>query len=441
MLHLILPTNIVKKLSSHGLGVLTYVALCSPAFAQTDQSLALANDASSPAPAAQTRLIPRIENEIARIESEQGPFGASLSEQLQSLATRYQDQGLHEEALIALNRAIHVQRINGGLYDLSQALLIEQTISSHVALGDWNEASNRHDHLLWLHQRNFADDDPRMLPVFEKLSDWHLNAYSVNRSSVIGHLLNAYNLYNNSLALIQSNFGQNDLRLVDPLRGYALANYYFANLRFEQNDPAYRSQFNQPTSTAEFSTRDNRRSDREIELKLRIDQYIQSSYVQGKKAMLKIVDIYKHNDNVDPKEMFIAQVQLGDWYMLFNAPKAAAKEYEEALAMVDEKNDEELSNYAKSVFSHPTALPDQPLIETESYELNGESEFVMVKYDVTDNGNTRNIEVLDAQPENNIGLRINVKRNLRNAIFRPKYENGKAVDTTGIVHRFVVPNS
>ncbi len=370
-----------------------------------------------------------VEEQIKRIESEQGPFGAGLSEHLQSLASQYQNDGLHEEALTAFNRAIHVQRINGGLYDLSQAPMIEQAIKSYIAIGDWSEASKRHEHLFWLHQRNFGQDDPRMLPVLEKLSTWHLNAYSVNRGSVTSHLLSAHSLLKSSISLISTNFGDNDIRLINPLRGIAISNYYFATLTLDQIQQRQTIQSG-PDNAAE------------AERRARLEQFARNSYYNGKSAMLKILDIYHNNANADPMEVMVAQVQLGDWYTMFNLPTSAKKEYESALSIVLKNQEHDsLTKTARDLFSKPVALPDLPIIETEVFDNNGPHDYVLVKFDVNERGQTRNIDIIESQPEDSIGLRVNIRRALKSAKFRPRYQDGKAVKTEGLVHRYVFPKS
>lgn len=368
-----------------------------------------------------------VEKQIQRIESEQGPFGAGLSEHLQSLATQYQNDGLHEEALTVFNRAIHVQRINGGLYDLSQAPMIEQAIQSHIAVGDWGEASKRHEHLFWLHQRNFGQDDPRMLPILEKLSSWHLNAYSLNRGPVASHLLNAYSLLQSSVSLISTNFGENDTRLINPLRGIAISNYYFATLTLDQIQ-----------QKATISTGPSNAA--EAERRARLEQFARNSYYSGKTAMLKILDIFEKNEGTDPVEVMVAQVQLGDWYTMFNLPNSAQKEYESALSLVL-KNDshEPLAQTARDLFSKPVALPDLPVFETEVFDNNEPHDYVLVKFDVNERGQTRNIDIIESKPSDSVGLRVNIRRALKSAKFRPRYEDGKAVKTEGLVHRYVFP--
>jgi tetratricopeptide (TPR) repeat protein len=363
---------------------------------------------------------------IEQIESDHGVYSAELSEHLLSLAQNYSTRGDHEDAVEVLNRAVHVQRINGGLYSLSQAPILEQIIEGHMALGQWDEATKRHRHLYWLHERNYGRDDPRILPMLEKVSSWHLNAYSLTNTNGASHLMNAYQMLQKSVDIITKNFGSRDERLVQPLQSLAVSNYYLATLKSEQ-----------ARSTNELrSSRDN---ELEAERVARLNHYVLNSFYNGKAAINKIVSIYEADEQADPLKLIESKVQLGDWYMLWDRPNAAMDSYREAFdAMAD---DQKLSQTRTEIFGKAVALPDMPMLQAKAHDPNNPHDYVLVKFDVTSRGTARNIKILESKPADSVGNRAIVRRNLKKAKFRPKIVDGKAVVTEGIVHRYVMPKS
>ena len=373
-----------------------------------------------------------VHQEIQRIESQAGAYSPKLSEHLVTLAALYQSKGKHLDAIDIYKRAIHVQRINEGLYNLNQAPVIERLIESQIALGDWEEAAKKHEHLFWLHQQNYGDSDPQLLPVLSKMSKWHLNAYSVSPVEPAKHLSTAYRMFNQSIEIIEEHYGSYDIRLIEPLQGLAISYYFWARWRAKQEN---RRPTKSSVHEASISFTNNKFT--EAERKAKVDRYMLNSYHNGKRSIARMREIFEADKDSDPVNAIKAQVQLGDWYMLFDRPNSAHREYQEAYQAIGEH--EHLVDFRSHMFAKPRALPDLPLIEAETGDSNAPQDYVVVKFDVTARGDARNIEFLDSKPKDKIRNRVTVRRNLKVAKFRPKYDNGEPVNTAGIVHRYFIP--
>lgn len=59
-----------------------------------------------------------------------------------------------------------------------------------------------------------------------------------------------------------------------------------------------------------------------------------------------------------------------------------------------------------------------------------------VRFDVSRSGKLRNLEVLSLSPEDR-GAELSLRRMLRQLHFRPRFENGKAVETDGIEREYI----
>jgi len=365
-------------------------------------------------------------NAIADLEQLHGPYHSGLSQHLTGLGVNYQARGMHDEAAETFRRAMHVNRISEGLYSLNQVPILERLIESNVASGDWEGASESHQYLYWLHRRNFGAEDPRMLPIITKLSNWHLNAYALDvGAGLFQHLINAHNLYSLAVNIIDQTYGQSDIRLVGVLRGLTVSNYYLATY---QASSARKSDFNSGYGSAKANADE----------KARLDQYILNSYSSGKRAINRIRHVYASNPDAANAAEVQAQIQLADWNLLFNRWHTAIDMYQQAYDTLAASPEGTAST--QEFFGKPVALPDLPLLKGNLDTTNDANEFVLVSFDVTRHGRARNIEILEAAPEDSVRNRSRVRKALKVAKFRPRFENGAPATTEKITQRYVFAN-
>ncbi|AWF79938.1 hypothetical protein BTJ40_03400 [Microbulbifer sp. A4B17] len=358
---------------------------------------------------------------IEELEAQYGAYGAGIDEQLLGLATALQKAGAHEQAVSEFRRAMLINRVNEGLYSLNQIPMIKRLIESQIALNQWEEANDNQQYLYWLYQKNYGEKDPRMLPVINNLSRWHLQAYVEEKGDTLfEHLISATNLYSLAVDIITKNFGSSDLRLVDALRGLKATNYYLATYKGEPNAPVI--------INASFGG-----SGPNSHQRTKLDHYRMKSFNTGKKAITRIVDVYQRNPKSPPAASAKAKVELGDWYMMFNKWHSARQTYGEAYKSLWDNgatNDE-----IEDIFGRPVALPALPVLESDSKALANSR--ITVSYDVTAFGKARNIKILRAYPSDKVKFRSKVRNILKRAKFRPRFEDGEPVETRGIVQRFV----
>lgn len=368
-----------------------------------------------------SQVVEQYRERIEELEAENGAYGAGIDEELLGLGRALQQAGAHREAIDEFRRAMLIKRVNEGLYSLNQAPMIERMIESQIVLNQWEEANDNHQYLFWLHARNYGRDDPRMLPIINQLSRWHLQAYTEEKGGTLfDHLIQATNLYALAVDIITKNFGGSDLRLVEALRGLKATNYYLATYAGEPQ-PAV-------VINSNFGG-----GDPDAQRRAQLDHYRMNSFSSGRNAITRIVDVYEKNPASPPAASAKAKVELGDWYMMFNKWHSARKTYGDAYQALWDNG--ATNQEIDDIFGRPAALPALPLLDEDRESLSGS--YVMVSYDVTAFGKARNIRILDAQPSDKVSIRSRVRDVLRRAKFRPRFENGEPVETTGIVQRFV----
>ena len=116
---------------------------------------------------------------VSAIELDGGAWDDGLVEELAALGRLQQEQGDHLAAIETLDRAIHINRINAGLYTLEQIPVVEQLIQSYMALGDWEQADIYNNYLFHVQQKAFGDNDPRLILVLDRLATWYIQAFNI----------------------------------------------------------------------------------------------------------------------------------------------------------------------------------------------------------------------------------------------------------------------
>lgn len=375
------------------------------------------------------RSIERYEQLISELEGSGGVYLPELSEILLDLGKTYQVLGHHTEAVATFKRSLHISRVNNGLYTLDQLPILELIIKSNTALSDWEELDRNYHYLYWVNRRAYGDKDPRLLPVIDRVGRWHLNAYQLESDEFpFKHLLSADDLFSDAIEIIQANHGQFDSRLISPLYGKALTNYHIAAHASSADE------FDEIRTSSRMASRLQRLYEEQDARQ----QLINDGYRAGKKAMLRVVDIFNNNPDLPADSHAMAIMHLGDWYQLFNRRNTAAGSYEQAYAMF--KNDGMESEEINKLFDRPRSLPALSLPLEYKKEPKENSDYVVAKFDVTKTGRAINIEIIESYPPDSQMLRRRAKRTIKGTRFRPRFENGQPVETSGVNLRYIFEN-
>ena len=366
------------------------------------------------------------QNSIKQLQSAHGAFYDQISEELVGMGLAYRNLGQDKQAINAFNRSLHINRINHGLYDASQLPILELIIQTNTALADWKALDQNYHYLYWVNRRIYGDHSPRLLPVINRLGRWHLHAYSQAVDSVpFNHLLAAEQLFQDAVQIIDKNFGPDDPRQITPLYGLVMTDYQIASNATVTVVHAD-MRFTSINSSLMDQMQDDERNRQEL---------ISQCYRDGKKALLKVVDIYSKNTDLPVAAHGMAQVMLGDWYLIFDRRNAASDTYAEAYSTLQQSGmqKQELDR----LFGKPQSLPDLQLPMDDQTQQDNSSNvdddnYVIAKFDVSKSGWARNIEIVEASPADNKSLQRRAKNRIRTTRFRPRLENGQPVATAGV---------
>ncbi len=356
------------------------------------------------------------EKSISQLEDGYDYYSPQLGEQLDSLAQLYQQQGKHSEALKTLDRAHRLNRINNGIYHDDNSRLVEQKITSLMAMERWGEVGNHYRELFWLQRRQYGENDPRLRPLLERIGQWHIKAYTFELGgNLLNHLLAAHKLFSLSLTISQNQ--PNDISRSTTLEGLALASYYLAVHREQSAPPVQAKQ-------SFFSPEPHPTPSR--------DEYIiLSSYSNGLAALKRNAELFKNNSDAPADTYPRALVKLADWYQIFDKRASARRLYKEVWETLEQQNN---ITALEELFDNPVHLPDSRLLVSPRKARS--SKDIVMRFNVTAFGAAKNIRFDESKSANKVALKIKARNRLKTLRFRPKMVDGKAVLTENLVMRY-----
>lgn len=357
---------------------------------------------------------------ITDLESRQGAYAPGLSEQLMGLGRSYHEQGLFEEAIKVLKRAVHVSRINNGLNDAAQIPLLEQLIQSLIAKGDYDTADERQYYLYRLQRRLYSASDPQMSAAMMRRARWEQQAYALSvGDESFSRLLTMWQLYSRVVTNIAQTEGNNSVLLLEPLNGMVETQYLIAAYDGESK------------SGIQFGEVGSGNPD-----VARFDLVQINNYKQGQAVLGAIRDVLRANESPQSSKSTEALIDLGDWIQWHGNLRAAEEVYREAwaeLSLLDAAED--LLNYH---FGSPQLIPGLSSAHRDLEPPASISGYAELSYAVNKRGRVYDLELVSNQPgEATPDAEPNtLMRRLQRKLFRPRYENGEPIETVNITKRY-----
>ena len=378
----------------------------------------------------QERAQAALQSEIIRIETDEGVWSRQLVEQLGGLGRSYQLQGNHAEAIEAYDRAIHINRVNSGLDTIEQIPFVEARIRSHLTLGQWAEADLYTNYLYYLQRKAYGGNDPRLIPVLERLGNWNLQAFHIGfGESLAMRLSSAFAFFSAASERIARHYGKTDGRFARSQHSVAASAYLIA-----RNPDVLREMYSGMT-------------------KLRYDELVDSLEVEDmndvtrtyRAGFLALQEVAASLDGNPAKILEYAQanVDIGDWNLLYNRTQSAEQVYELVWEfLLEQENGEQV---LQELFGRVVKLPSfggtrHPYVEDEI--RNGQEQATLqfqdvdIMFDVTPNGETRNLRLVSEEFDETNRDVLRLYSIIRRTKFRPRVEEGEAVLSRDNVFRY-----
>jgi hypothetical protein len=378
------------------------------AFVPADTAQASDFDASPRELAEMTALL----LERAELEElEKGPYAAELSETLGDLARVYEARGLYAEAEQYRERALHLVRVNDGLYSARQGPIVRATLDSLRKRGLYEALDDRYDYFFRLYGAGRPPfDDVRWAATLEYLR-WQREAYlrEIDRDPR-RRLLDLYGEHQDLLDLLVTEDRPADPAKVRDVTLSQLQTLYLVSDREPPRD----------LTLSARSERVRREDPQDFDLlRERLDNLQRTLRGRGRSIIEEALAMMPESNREIRAELLLA---LGDWLLWQGASGSAIEAYEEVLA---ETRGTALEGEARSWFEEPVALPQ---LEVFSLPLQSGGVSQVVSLTVSDAG--RVVEVVSGDARETAELN-RLRRYLRAARFRPALRGDEFVAREG----------
>ena len=340
------------------------------------------------------------------IESRKDMLDLALVEPLLGIANTHIDNERPDLALEFLDRALHVRHVNEGPHSLEQAETLEVLATAYRQTGKLREAADVADRLYLLYGRNYPGNSMELVPVL--LKKGHI-------LGDIGERRDQRNAYIDAVNIVEHNEGKSSAHLITPFiglgRSYA-AEYFELYLLAESEDDLPNTHLLKKAKSSYESALELARSNADVEWQV-------------------------HSD---------ALLALADFYTVMEEQSRARVLYRDAWQLLAQ--DEARLAWRRAELE--TVLPLQQLQPDLTVALNFGAEeggsgtsyatgFIITQFTVTRRGRLANISLVEISPERNAAIEAEVKRALSEFVYRPRFENGLAVDTPNQTVRYSFP--
>jgi len=353
-----------------------------------------------------------LEQSVALIEDRSDRYDPDLVEPLTLLGDARRAQGEFEQALDTYERAVHVTRVNDGLHAPAQVDIVYREAAALIEMGEPGKANDRQEYAYEVLLRSHGAGNPELIPGLYKLADWYRRTNNV---------FAARGLYEFAVRLLVRAYGQTDPRLIPALHGVAET---YRLERFPPNDAGRLGEsISITTSDGGYPAATQ-------------SSHTVNRFSDGEEALQRIVQIVQANPDAGPEDEALAMLELADWYLLFDKWSRAQPLYEHSQTLLrDEAHlaEDRIAEYFGQPVPLYLPLPEAPAPPPAALRGDASEGYVEVGYTVDDRGNVDDLTTLDSKPDGLLDFKV--RRAMRVARFRPRFEGPTPVATTNLKFR------
>ena len=351
---------------------------------------------------------------LLELEQEQGPYAAALAEPLMDMGRFLQEAGDAEQAGQLYQRALHVLRINEGLYSDNQMPLLRNLFAVHRSLGDWQALDARYEYFFRLAATSGQMDVESAVAYFR----WQREALRRQLdSSDHRRLLRLYEA--NEQLLAAADPGQ------DAAGYWQLLDSQLRNLYLVQAlaTPRRVSTTRGFTSAAPFRGEPMQEMDVHEQRLVNVQR---TAVARGSELLVDFIDSPALGDAGLRAQALLA---LADWHQWNGLRGRAGEDYRQVVSFLQTTRQE---GRLQEWFGSPVELPDNGAF---SRDPGAGGVRVSARFAVTAEGRPQDIETVAAE-ESEKGFAMRLYRSLLATRFRPRFEAGTAVATAEVERNY-----
>ncbi|MBL8200300.1 MAG: TonB family protein [Chromatiales bacterium] len=334
---------------------------------------------------------------IALLEKREGFLSARLVDPLTGLGEAYVRSEQYALATQAYERALRVNHVNEGFYNLEQIRIRDGLTEGYLGQQDLEKANFHQEAQIYVQQRKLGRDNPELVGPLTKLGRWYDRSGQTEAARLV---------YQGAARIVQKTGGEDSPDMVEPLLAIA---------------ETYRQQALLPPDPE---------SNQSPETLLPLSGMM----------LRKALGIVEKQSPPDPESRARILVKLGDLYLMWGKQNTAADRYREAWQALsadpalEARRDEFFAKPVRIMGPLPPAIfPVPPRKAPPPAPKDLEPGYVVVRFNVDQLGRVSDATVVESDPANLLEERV--RATAKNTLFRPRYVDGAAVATSGLVFR------
>ncbi len=297
-----------------------------------------------------------------------------------------------------LERAVHISHVNEGPHNLDQIDILEMLAETNLRMGETEDAKNNQDMIYALSVRHFQNNSQKMIPALFRRADWQ------NRT---GYILDERATYRRIIRIIETTAGKNDITLIQPL--LKIGHSYFSV------DKSQSTTYQSVTAST------------------------------GEIYLKRAVRIAEENPDSDWVLLSKAKLAIGDYYIFRAEQSRARRAYVDAWDILSAEEDRLAERQAAleqitpiTSFPIPQFVGKATRADRQMQNSSLREGQIIATYGVSSRGRVIELEIVEITPADYDDLHRLVQRRIRSQVFRPRYEDGLAVDTHNLpfLHNF-----
>lgn len=360
-----------------------------------------------------TQLLSDIDQQFDKLQKTletEDAYSLVLAEDYFSYGMMLRESGQYQDAIDAFVNALHIQKINHGIYSAEQRNALKALFELHYALGNTEDFEDYLERILWIEEKNPAIQDDLSFQLLVMVGNAYIDDFM--RKPIAGQrsvqtLLRAKHHFN---AAFTRHKHKPLSELVMPYGELALISFLESRLHHDVD------------KTASLEDPRLRRSSNITGRELALASYLENSFPRGS-GLLKSY-LLKAQAEQNQQHIVKALISLGDFSQLFKRHIHAAEFYQ--LAWVQAQILPE-DDPVRAMFNEPVALPSfdyaydrEPVIPTRPTEL------VPVSLTISNEGRVTEVNKID-DSELSRSYFTKARRLAKRVIFRPRLIDGKAI--------------
>jgi len=308
-------------------------------------------------------------------------ISSDLVSPLVALGLAFNKSEQYNEAVEIFKRALHINWVNNGFYNLEQINIHDSLTESFIGLKNLEEANHHQSFQLGIYNNRYGKDSMKVDESLVKLAKWYRRS---------GQVLSERLVFEELLGRQSNRENQESKKLINTLQGISFSHRREGISMYDSVSP-----------------------------------------------LKKALDLFAENQNQDLRLKLEILIDLGDTYTSYGRVSSANRAYQDCWQLIEE--DSTLKPEIEERFSKPVRVRsifiperypiDRPIDKNKVYEQG----FLTVRFDIETNGKTNKVSIIESDPSELLD-RVALSA-IKRTIYRPTYIDAEAQRSEGLTIR------